>query len=210
MSEVNFSVLNALNLINRKLGKAYQEKGFNPFGEQYNLDYLEAVKWLNLKEEKTMVEPPEFLEFNQNKLSNIITSAQNKAYALQAEIEKVATLHLENQNIQEQVIYLKICAELLRTLSSKNPNYEEILEVFRLIMAMSKDLGKLYQKIFYKEVELQLIIQQCLKLAGVDMQKNAKKEQELIRAMVHNPERKTTQKNKAHASSKTKEKLMEK
>ena len=68
MASLDYGVLNALNLINKNLGAAYETRGFNPFVDNFVLDKRLAAKLLAMKVEKRAIAPPEFLEKGQEEI----------------------------------------------------------------------------------------------------------------------------------------------
>ena len=62
LQNVNYDVLNSLNLMSRSLGDAYLLEGYNPFDEDYVLDLENSRKLITNLKQKEGIEAEEFLE----------------------------------------------------------------------------------------------------------------------------------------------------
>ena len=105
MASLDYGVLNALNLINKNLGEAYETRGFNPFVDNFVLDKRLAEKLVAMKKEKRAVPPPEFLEQGQEEILRRIKNAKRRLLNIILALEKT-------KNHQPEQLHDRLCTEL--------------------------------------------------------------------------------------------------
>lgn len=210
MSNENFAVFNALNLINKKLGKLYQEKGFNPFSDDYTLSAEGAEKLLNVNLQKKFVESPKFMEESEKALTTKLKIAQKRSEELLVMFQTLLDKGNASPKMLEDLIYIKICAELLKGLDLKNLNYEEIVEVIKTIVALSPEYSVVFRRVFDKDFDVQIAITDFVKLCKITRTKKQTKAQEDLKNLVHKEYHHSALQNSPKSKTKSSEKEIEK
>lgn len=210
MSNENFAVLNALNLINKKLGTLYQEKGFNPFQEDYVLTAEGAEKLLNINVQKKFVESPKILEESEASLKAKIKLAQIRAEELVQMFQQLVEKGNASPKMLKQLIYVKICVQLLKGLDLKNLNYEEILEVLKTITVLSPEFCVVFNRVFDKDFDVQIALTDFVKLCKSYRAKKETKAQQDLQTLVHGEYHQSTVKTRPKPKAKVSEKEIEK
>lgn len=185
MSDKNFAVLNSLNLINKKLGDSYQKKGFNPFSENFSLTAEGAQKLLNINLQKKHVKSPEFFEESEKALKARFKVASTRADELLTKFQDLLNNGNASPKMLEELIYIKICAELLRGINLKKLNYEELLEVIQTIYAMSPEYSHIVKRIFDKDFDVQLALTDFVKLCKITKTKKEIEKEKDLKSLVH-------------------------
>ena len=163
MASLDYGVLNALNLINKNLGAAYETRGFNPFVDNFVLDKRLAAKLLAMKVEKRAIAPPEFLEKGQEEILRRIKNAKKRVLNIILALEKECAKEV-NFEVLEVISYAQIADELLKHVNLKNLSYEELLDLFRTISVLNPEYGKILTKIFDKRFSVQLAVQAFMEM----------------------------------------------
>lgn len=203
MSNKNFAVFNALNLINKKLGTSYEENGFNPFSENYDLSATGVESLLKINQRKKFIESPKFLEECESALVKKLELAQKRSEEFLQQFQDLLAKGNASPKMLEEFIYLKICTELLKNINLKNLNYEEILDVIQTIYAMSAQYSVVFKRVFDKDFDVQLAITDFVRLCKITKTKKEIDKQSDLRTLVH---REFTQKNIFDKPKKSKEK----
>ena len=165
MASLDYGVLNALNLINKNLGEAYETRGFNPFVDNFVLDKRLAEKLVAMKEEKRAVPPPEFLERGQEEILRRIKNAKRRLLNIILALEKACKNEV-NFEVLEVISYAQIADELLKHINLKNLSYEELLDLFQTISVLNPEYGKILTKIFDKKFSVQLAVQAFMEMCN--------------------------------------------
>lgn len=198
VKEKSFDVFNALNLINENLGKAYEEKGYNPFGDEFVLDAEYAQNLIQKIKNKKTVDIEPFLE-NGNR-----AVAQNFKLALEnAENIKLDVLtEMENavpemkDKLSGVVLYLNNRIELLQqAIESLKSGEADSLKLYEDIQNIDNVYGEIlkesYFKNFNKTVAIENFLSTCrLKIKFEQFRNEQIKEQEkLARQKINEIER---------------------
>ena len=209
MSDKNFAVFNSLNLINKKLGKSYEKNGFNPFSDKYVLTAESVEKLLKMNLEKKFVKAPEFLEESEEALAERFKLAKVRAEELLEKFQAILNSGNASPKMLEELVYLKICTELLRGVDLKNLNYEELLELIQTMYALSVEYAVVFRRVFDKDFDVQVALTEFIKLCKITKTKKEIQKQQDLKSLVH---RQFTEKTffEKPKQSKSKEKEMEK
>lgn len=206
MSNKNFAVLNSLNLINKKLGDSYEKKGFNPFSDNFALTSEGVEKLLQINLQKKYVKSPKFFEESEHALSARFKLASTRAEELLAKFQNLIDNGNASLKMLEELIYIKICTELLKGLNLKKLNYEELLEVIQTIYAMSPEYSFIFKRIFDKDFDIQIALTDFVKLCKITKTKKEIEKKEDLKSLVH---REYTQKTFFEKTKQTKTKESE-
>lgn len=173
--EIDYNVLNALNLIHPALGEAYTQKGYNPFEEGFVLesDYIEKI--LEENRDKTPILTEDFLETSSKEVKKYFQRSLQNTIELRNDFETQLKndefSNYENENIEKQVknviLFLQNREQLLKTAIEqlKDPNANS-LKLYQDITSINKKLSQLlkesYLEDFKKEVVHKNFIEYCL------------------------------------------------
>lgn len=185
MSNKNFAVLNSLNLINKKLGDSYQQKGFNPFSDNFVLTPQGVEKLLEINIQKKNIESPKFFQESEKVLTEKFKQAILRADELLAKHQEIIKNGNASPKMLEEHIYIKICTELLKGANLKKLNYEELLEIIQTIYAMSTEYSYIYRRIFDKDFDVQLALTDFIRLCKITKTKKEIQRQKDLRSLVH-------------------------
>lgn len=155
---MNFQVFNALNLIKTGLGNAHEKRNFNPFGANFKLDVENVKKLLNMQAKKLDVATPAFLEAPSNQVLYTLRRARWRVGQLTKALEASAEI------TKNAHIFAQICQEMLKQISCKRLNFNEVLEVYKTIFALDENYAKILCKIFDKQFDLQIAINAFMQL----------------------------------------------
>lgn len=201
MASLDYGVLNALNLINKNLGDAYQARGFNPFAQNFVMDKQLAQKLLAMKEEKRNVPVPEFLEQGQEEILRRLKNAKKRLLNIILALEKACQTQV-NFEILDAISFAQIAEELLKHINLKNLSYEELLELYQTIAVLEPEFGKILTKIFDKRFSVQLAVQAFIDLCQTDEvlvnQFSIEQAPQAPRKIQKKPLQKSTQSQKEH------------
>ena len=186
MSNKNFAVLNSLNLINKKLGDSYEENGFNPFSDNFALSVEGVAKLLEINIQKKYIESPKFFQESEKALTERFKLARARTEDLLAKFQEILNKGNASPKMIEELIYLKICKELLKTVNLKKLNYEELLEVIQTIYALSSEYTVIFKTVFDKDFDVQLALTDFVRLCKITKTKKEIQEQKDLKSIVHN------------------------
>jgi hypothetical protein len=174
LQNVNYDVLNSLNLMSRSLGDAYLLEGYNPFDEDYVLDLENSRKLITNLKQKENIEAEEFLENSDlNILENFQTAKQN-AEALLAELSTLP----QNKKVKGLKVFLKNRSKLLSAAIEKMQNGDlSAFELYREIEGLDVEYSKLLRRSYYKDFDLKVTIQNFMNLLNLHVLAPAKTQQ---------------------------------
>lgn len=174
LQNVNYDVLNSLNLMSRSLGDAYLLEGYNPFDEDYVLDLENSRKLITNLKQKEGIEAEEFLENSDlNILENFQTAKQN-AEALLAELSILP----QNKKVKGLKVFLKNRSKLLAAAMEKLQNGNlSAFELYREIEGLDVEYSKLLRRSYYKDFDLKVTIQNFMNLLNLSALAPAKTQQ---------------------------------
>ena len=215
----------ALNLINEKVGKAYEEKGYNPYGEQFSLDANYAQTLLEKAKGKKNLDTEQFLENGNRAVSQNFKLALENTEALKLDIlaEMESAEPAMKDKLSEVVLYLNNRAELLSQAiealkSGEASSLKLYEEVYNIDSVYGEILKESFLKNFNKTVAVENFLSTCrLRIKFEEFKQEQVKEQEkLARQKITAIEKKIDRELKAEAEKvqareeKLKEELKEK
>ena len=224
-ASISYDVFNALNLINEKLGKAYEEKGYNPYGEQFSLDANYAQTLLEEAKGKKSLDTEQFLENGNRAVSQNFKLALENTEALKLDIlaEMESAEPAMKDKLSEVVLYLNNRAELLSQAiealkSGEASSLKLYEEVYNIDSVYGEILKESFLKNFNKTVAVENFLSTCrLRIKFEEFKQEQVKEQEkLARQKITAIEKKIDRELKAEAEKvqareeKLKEELKEK
>lgn len=158
--ELDFDVLNALNLHHPYLGEAYSNFGWNPLGENFSLDIPFIERYLEAAKVKEQDKAPDFLKQDPKKVFEAFKTASknNKEMisTLKERLEKGEFANIKGANITSQVkdilFFLESRQKMLEIsigqLSLKNI---DALKAYRNISSINRKLSQLLEEAYLKE-----------------------------------------------------------
>ena len=164
--ETSYDILNALNLINEDLGKAYEEKGYNPLGEGFNLDEDYAYNTIDKNKYKKTVLVEPFLENGNRAVSANFKFALANTTALKLDI----LTEMENadpelkQKLSDVLFYLNNREELLiQAIEKLKDMAENSFKLYEAIYNLDSNYGEMLKESFFKEFNKQIVIENFLR-----------------------------------------------
>ena len=174
LQNVNYDVLNSLNLMSRSLGDAYLLEGYNPFDEDYVLDLENSRKLITNLKQKEGIEAEGFLENSDLNILENFQTAKLNAEALLAELSILP----QNKKVKGLKVFLKNRSKLLAAAMEKLQNGDlSAFELYREIEGLDVEYSKLLRKSYYKDFELKVTIQNFMNLLNLQVRAPAKKQQ---------------------------------
>ena len=185
---MELDVFNALNLISEDLGKCYEDHGYNPFGDEFQLDANYVSKLLEKAKNRKHLDIEPFLEEGNKKVKENFKTALENTEALKLDIlEQIESATPElKESLQDVLLFLKNRAELLTVaiekLKSQDADSLRLYEDIYNIDAMySEILKESYFKEFKKQVAIENFLSTCRIKAKLETFKQEQiKEQEKI------------------------------
>lgn len=166
-TEVNFDVLNALNLHHPHLGEAYSNFGWNPLGDDFSLDLPFIEKYLESARFKPEDKAPAFLEKGPKAVMDAFKNASenNKEMleTLKKRLEQGEFNNVKGADISGQVkdiVFFLECRQKMLEVSIGQISSKKIdaLKAYKNINSINRKLSQLleeaYQKEFNKNVAL--------------------------------------------------------
>ena len=151
--EKSFDIFNALNLINENLGKAYEEKGYNPFGEQFSLDVDYAR---NLIENGNRAVSQSFklaIENAENLKTDILNEMESAEPAMKDKLSEIV-LYLNNR--------IELLSQAVEELKSGEANSLALYEdVYNIDSVYGEILKESFLKNFNKTVAIENFLSTC-------------------------------------------------
>ena len=207
-ASISYDVFNALNLINEKLGKAYEEKGYNPYGEQFSLDANYVQTLLEKAKGKKSLDAEQFLENGNRAVSQNFKLALENTEALKLDIlaEMESAEPAMKDKLSEVVLYLNNRAELLSQAiealkSGEASSLKLYEEVYNIDSVYGEILKESFLKNFNKTVAVENFLSTCrLRIKFEEFKQEQVKEQEkLARQKITAIEKKIDRELKAEA-----------
>ncbi len=159
-TEVNFDVLNALNLHHPQLGEAYSNFGWNPLGENFSLDIPFIEKYLESARYKPEEKAPAFLEKDPKKVFEAFKTASknNKEMlaSLKEKLEKGEFKNVKGADITPQVkdiLFFLECRQKMLDISIGQLSSNKIgaLKAYQNINSINRKLSQLLEEAYLKE-----------------------------------------------------------
>lgn len=188
--EIDYNILNALNLIHPTLGEAYISKGYNPFDEGFILetDYIEKI--LEENRDKTPILTEDFLEKSSKEVKEFFEKALANTKLLKEDFEtqlkngeftNVNGHNLEKQ-IKNTVLFLQNRQEMLKiAIEQLNNVNANSLKLFQDVTSINKKLSQLlkesYLDEFKKETAHKNFVEYCLTLERLERMKTQQRHQ---------------------------------
>lgn len=196
--EKSYDVLNALNLINEDLGKAYEETGYTPYDNGFELkeEYVENI--LKTAKTKKELSIPEFLEQGNRTVSQNFKTALENITLLK---EDLTANFSENPN-SDFLTYLENFKELLTLSIEKLKSRDaDSFKLYSDLYNLDPAYGEILKECYFKEFNKKVAIQNFLGLLHLQ---ELKKEAETLKKQVENAKRKTQIAEKAPQTSQNK------
>lgn len=176
MPKIDLNIFNALNLINPALGKAYHQKGYNPFDDEFVLknDYVQEL--LSKAKDKKHIKTEEFLEKGNKEIAEIFKRAKENTEKLQTELEI-----LNKSNLKNVIIFLKNRKELLSQAIKKLKNEKaNSFLLYKDIVGIDTLYSEIVKETFFEYFDKNNIIQNFLKICKPEKKQTSQKVQEAI------------------------------
>ena len=176
MAKIDLNIFNALNLINPALGKAYYQKGYNPFDDEFVLqnDYVQEL--LGKAKDKQHIKTEDFLEQGNKEIAEIFKLAQKNTEQLQNELEV-----LNKSNLKNVIIFLKNRKELLSQAVKKLKNEKaNSFLLYKDIVGIDTLYSEIVKETFFENFDKNIIIQNFLKVCKPQKKQDSHKKQEQI------------------------------
>lgn len=171
LQDINYSVFNALNLACEDLGQQYLKTGFNPFGEDFELNEEYITDALLNNKDKPECVSPAFIEKGENATKEAFTCSFNNCTALLAEMESMLnnpTLSPEQKaKLKKIVAYLKMRIELLTIYLQNFKNNKNKLNMYQNILGLNYKYADMLKDSFEQNFDIQMIANQFFQLQKV-------------------------------------------
>jgi len=180
MANIDLNIFNALNLINPALGKAYQQKGYNPFDVEFVLknDYVKSL--LTKAKDKNNIKTEEFLEKGNKNIADTFNRACKNTEELITELSNHSPEN-KTKKLKEVIVFLKNRQELLSQAIKKLKNEKEnSFVLYRDIVGIDVFYSKMVKETFFENFNKDNIIEGFLKYCQVDKKQKSQKQQEII------------------------------
>lgn len=165
---INYSVFNALNLACEDLGQQYLKTGFNPFGEDFELNEEYITDALLNNKDKPECVSPAFIEKGENATKEAFTCSLNNCTALLAEMESMLnnpTLSPEQKaKLKKIIAYLKMRIELLTIYLQNFKSNKNKLNMYQNILGLNYKYGDMLKDSFEQTFDIQMIANQFFQL----------------------------------------------
>ena len=181
---MNYDVFNALNLINHKLGEAYQNKGFNPFDSNFKLSVQTIKKLLKVKNSPCNEVMPQVLELPPQKANSALKIGKLRIDALITELQ-LTSKNAPTQKIFDEICYLKICQQLLTDVKLSNNKFGEAFEILRIIRCIEPEYARCIKDIFSQTYSPKLTLQKFVELGLNYKPKKQSEELQNLKDLVH-------------------------
>lgn len=180
MTNIDINIFNALNLINPSLGKAYRQKGYNPFDDEFVLqnDYVKSL--LIKAKDKYTIKTEDFLKKGNKEVAEMFGRACKNTEEL---LTDLSTHSLENKTkqLKEIIVFLKNRKELLSQATKKLKNEKEnSFGLYRDIVGIDVLLSEIVKDTFFENFNKNNIIENFLKYCQTDKKQKSQKQQENI------------------------------
>ena len=183
--EKSYHVLNALNLINEDLGKAYEEAGYTPYENEFELkeEYVENI--LKTAKAKKELSIPEFLEQGNRTVSQNFKTALENISSLKEDL----TTNFPESLSSDALVYLENFKELLTLSIEKLKSRDaDSFMLYSNLYNLDPAYGEILKECYFKEFNKKVAIQNFLGLLHLQ---ELKKEAEKLKKQVENEKRKT-------------------
>lgn len=151
-SNINYDVLNALNLYNEDLGQSYLQNGFNPFSADFILDENFISDILDNQKNKKELPCPNFLEQANNKISKSFDLSLNNALDLLDSVSQMLNTPNLTQNqkryLNKILLQIKLFIELNKKykleLKKKKNKYQLYINMLALNWQLSEEMSLIF------------------------------------------------------------------
>ncbi len=180
--EINYDILNALNLQHPQLGETYLKFRWNPLGDDFKLELPYIEKYLKKTKDKTEILSPDFIEkHTQAKESFRLALKNNREMLLELQNRyNNGDFYLyKNVDISEQVkdiLFFLQCRGKMLELALKlvKSNKISTFEAYKNITSINKKLSQLLEEAYSLEFNKNLAIQNFI----LECEREAKKKKE--------------------------------
>lgn len=151
-SNINYDVLNALNLYNEDLGQSYLQNGFNPFPADFILDENFISDILDNQKNKKELPCPNFLEQANNQISKAFDLSLNNALDLLDSVSQMLNTPNLTQNqkryLNKILLQIKLFIELNKKykleLKKKKNKYQLYINMLALNWQLSEEMSLIF------------------------------------------------------------------
>lgn len=160
--QIDYNVLNALNLFNEELGESYIATQFNPFGEGFVLDEDFVIeRYQNACTKKDIISP-DFIAYGVKETKKAFeTSVLNLTKCIEI-LDELLTEYTLDEILKKQFnktrIYLVCRIQLLNILLSKLKTEKNTLKMYQDILALDYTLAKYFEESYYETFNAQVAI----------------------------------------------------
>ena len=175
MQNINYDVLNSLNLMSKSLGDAYLTEGYNPFDEDYVMDFENTSKILKNIQQKENVEFEPFLEASDKDIIESFENSLENNNLVLAEVSQMPS----SKKQKEIKVFLKNRSKLLAEAIEKLKNGDSLaFELYKELAGLDVEYSKYLKKSFYKDFDLNVVIQNFLSIINLQVQRKAPQKQQ--------------------------------
>ena len=176
-SNINYDVLNALNLYNEDLGQSYLQNGFNPFSADFILDENFIADILDNQKNKKELPCPNFLEQADNKVSKAFDMSLNNALNLLDSISQMLNtpnLTQKQKNYLNKILLqIKLFIELNKKykleLKKKKNKYQLYINMLALNWQLSEEMSLIFTEQYNAQSVLNKINELSTKVANKEI-----------------------------------------
>lgn len=175
--EINFNVYNMLNLHNEKLGKLYIEKGFNPYGDNYEFTVDEVVNLLDIQKNEKTLNFPDFLEKTPKEIKEAYQNSLNNTIEMKTEAENSEDLENESKTYITRYFDMRKALLEIEIESMNSPEFNET-QSFQEISSLDKLIGDFMEETFEKQSNNFYIFSQIKNLLKSRLENKKEKEKQ--------------------------------
>lgn len=186
---VNFNVLNALNLYNEELGESYVQDGFNPLGNDFELSESFITDFLENEKNKKEITSPQFLEQDYNEIAKAFNlSLENALHlfdTLAVKINDCSSLKLK-QTYAKIMFLLQLYIELIKKYIKKLKKEKNLYQLYINLLSINWSLSDEMESSFTKNFSVEKIIYNLIKNENETTNKDNEAIKEQARKIIEN------------------------
>lgn len=176
-SNINYDILNALNLYNEDLGQSYLQDGFNPFSADFVLDEDFISNILDNQKNKKDLPIPTFLEQSNGKISKAFDMSLNNALNLLESVSQMLNApnltQKQKSYLNEILLQIKLFIELNKKykleLKKKKNKYQLYINMLALNWQLSEEMSLIFTEQYNAQQLLNKIQELSTKVANKEI-----------------------------------------